>query len=109
VPTRIRLPEDGPMLVRGNLDIDGKPETRAALCRCGESANNRIATAAGRAATGATSRSSLDPNVEALTQARPVRGRVRVPHSQPETDAASSRVAGHGRPLCSSALSTTPS
>jgi uncharacterized Fe-S cluster protein YjdI/CDGSH-type Zn-finger protein len=39
VPTRIRFPEDGPMLVRGDLDIDGKAETRAALCRCGESAS----------------------------------------------------------------------
>jgi uncharacterized Fe-S cluster protein YjdI/CDGSH-type Zn-finger protein len=39
VPTRIRFPEDGPMLIRGDLDIDGEPETRAALCRCGESAN----------------------------------------------------------------------
>jgi CDGSH-type Zn-finger protein len=27
------------MLVRGNLDVDGTPETRAALCRCGESTN----------------------------------------------------------------------
>jgi CDGSH-type Zn-finger protein len=27
------------MLVRGDLEIDGKAETRAALCRCGQSAN----------------------------------------------------------------------
>jgi uncharacterized Fe-S cluster protein YjdI len=48
VPTRIRFPEDGPMLVRGNLDIDGTPET------------NRIAIAAGRAVTGGTKRRRLN-------------------------------------------------
>ena len=39
VPTRIRLPEGGPMLIDGDLELDGKRETRAALCRCGSSAN----------------------------------------------------------------------
>jgi uncharacterized Fe-S cluster protein YjdI/CDGSH-type Zn-finger protein len=39
VPTRIRLPDAGPLLIDGDLEIDGKRETRAALCRCGQSAN----------------------------------------------------------------------
>jgi uncharacterized Fe-S cluster protein YjdI/CDGSH-type Zn-finger protein len=39
VPTRIEFPKDGPMLVTGDLEIDGKRETRAALCRCGKSSN----------------------------------------------------------------------
>ena len=39
VPTRIRLPEGGPLLLEGNLELDGKRETRAAICRCGQSSN----------------------------------------------------------------------
>jgi uncharacterized Fe-S cluster protein YjdI/CDGSH-type Zn-finger protein len=39
VPTRIEFPKGGPTLVSGDLEIDGKRETRAALCRCGESSN----------------------------------------------------------------------
>jgi uncharacterized Fe-S cluster protein YjdI len=39
VPTRIRLPPDGPLLIEGDLELDGQRETRAALCRCGQSAN----------------------------------------------------------------------
>jgi CDGSH-type Zn-finger protein len=39
VPTRIRLSAGGPLLIEGDLELDGKPETRAALCRCGASAN----------------------------------------------------------------------
>lgn len=39
VPTRIRFPEGGPLLIEGDLELDGKRETRAAICRCGESAN----------------------------------------------------------------------
>jgi uncharacterized Fe-S cluster protein YjdI len=39
VPTRIRLPEGGPLLLEGDLELDGKRETRAAICRCGQSAN----------------------------------------------------------------------
>jgi uncharacterized Fe-S cluster protein YjdI/CDGSH-type Zn-finger protein len=39
VPTRIGLPEGGPLLIEGDLELDGKRETRAALCRCGLSAN----------------------------------------------------------------------
>jgi len=39
VPTRIRLPEGGPVLIEGDLELDGKRETRAAICRCGQSAN----------------------------------------------------------------------
>ena len=39
VPTRVHLPEGGPMLLDGDLELDGKRETRAALCRCGKSAN----------------------------------------------------------------------
>lgn len=36
-PTRVRLPAGGPVLVAGDLEIDGVRETRAALCRCGAS------------------------------------------------------------------------
>jgi uncharacterized Fe-S cluster protein YjdI len=39
VPTRVRLPEDGPLLLDGDLELDGKRETRAAICRCGKSSN----------------------------------------------------------------------
>jgi uncharacterized Fe-S cluster protein YjdI len=39
VPTRIRLPEGGPLLLEGDLELDGKRETRAAICRCGLSSN----------------------------------------------------------------------
>jgi uncharacterized Fe-S cluster protein YjdI len=39
VPTRIRLPENGPLLVEGDLELEGERETRAALCRCGQSEN----------------------------------------------------------------------
>jgi Iron-binding zinc finger CDGSH type/Divergent 4Fe-4S mono-cluster len=39
VPTRIRLPEDGPLLLEGDLELNGNRETRAALCRCGSSEN----------------------------------------------------------------------
>jgi len=39
VPTRIRLPEGGPLLIEGDLELDGNRETRAAICRCGQSAN----------------------------------------------------------------------
>ena len=36
-PTRVRLPAGGPVLIAGDLEIDGVRETRAALCRCGQS------------------------------------------------------------------------
>ena len=39
VPTRLRLPEDGPLLIEGDLELDGERETRAAICRCGQSSN----------------------------------------------------------------------
>jgi uncharacterized Fe-S cluster protein YjdI len=39
VPTVVRLPEGGPLLLSGDLDLDGVRETRAAVCRCGQSAN----------------------------------------------------------------------
>lgn len=39
VLTRVRLPEGGPLLLEGDLELAGKRETRAALCRCGQSAN----------------------------------------------------------------------
>jgi uncharacterized Fe-S cluster protein YjdI len=39
VPTRIRLPRDAPLLLEGDLELEGKSETRAALCRCGQSEN----------------------------------------------------------------------
>ena len=38
-PTRIMPAPDGPLIVRGNLLIGDQPETRAALCRCGQSGN----------------------------------------------------------------------
>jgi uncharacterized Fe-S cluster protein YjdI len=37
--TRIRLPQGGPLLIDGDLELDGKRETRAAICRCGQSSN----------------------------------------------------------------------
>ncbi|HEY2181252.1 MAG TPA: (4Fe-4S)-binding protein [Solirubrobacteraceae bacterium] len=39
VPTRVRLPDGGPLLIEGDLELDGKQETRAAVCRCGQSSN----------------------------------------------------------------------
>lgn len=39
VPTQVLLPVDGPLLLRGDLELDGERETRAAVCRCGQSAN----------------------------------------------------------------------
>jgi len=39
VPTEVRLPAGGPLLLRGDLELDGERETRAAICRCGQSAN----------------------------------------------------------------------
>jgi uncharacterized Fe-S cluster protein YjdI len=39
VPTQVRLPEGGPLLLEGDLELDGKKETRAAICRCGRSSN----------------------------------------------------------------------
>jgi uncharacterized Fe-S cluster protein YjdI len=39
VPTRVRLPQGGPLLLEGDLELDGRRETRAALCRCGQSMN----------------------------------------------------------------------
>jgi uncharacterized Fe-S cluster protein YjdI len=39
VPTRVRLPDDGPLLIDGDIELDGKRETRAALCRCWASGN----------------------------------------------------------------------
>jgi len=38
-PTRVTTSADGPILVAGELRIDGRGETRAALCRCGSTAN----------------------------------------------------------------------
>ena len=39
VPTRVRVPDDGPLLIDGDIELDGKRETRAALCRCSASEN----------------------------------------------------------------------
>lgn len=39
VPTRVRLPDDGPLLIDGDIELEGKRETRAALCRCWASGN----------------------------------------------------------------------
>ncbi|HXB16704.1 MAG TPA: (4Fe-4S)-binding protein [Solirubrobacteraceae bacterium] len=39
VPTRVRLPDGGPLLIEGDLELEGQRETRAALCRCSESGN----------------------------------------------------------------------
>jgi uncharacterized Fe-S cluster protein YjdI/CDGSH-type Zn-finger protein len=39
VPTRVRLAEGGPLLIEGDLELEGRRETRAAICRCGESSN----------------------------------------------------------------------
>jgi predicted DNA-binding protein (MmcQ/YjbR family) len=33
------MPAGGPLLIEGDLELDGRRETRAALCRCGQSAN----------------------------------------------------------------------
>ena len=35
----ITVSNQGPLYVRGDLEIDGSSEERAALCRCGESTN----------------------------------------------------------------------
>lgn len=47
VPTRVRLPEGGPMLLEGDLELDGQRETRAALCRCGKSGNQPYCDSSG--------------------------------------------------------------
>jgi uncharacterized Fe-S cluster protein YjdI len=47
VPTRIRLPEGGPLLIEGDLELDWERETRAAICRCGQSANQPYCDAGG--------------------------------------------------------------
>jgi uncharacterized Fe-S cluster protein YjdI len=39
VPTRIRWTDGGPLLLDGDLELGGHRETRAALCRCGDSGN----------------------------------------------------------------------
>lgn len=39
VPTRVRVPEGGPLIIEGDLELDGRRETRAAVCRCGQSSN----------------------------------------------------------------------
>jgi uncharacterized Fe-S cluster protein YjdI len=39
VPTKVSLPKQGPLLIAGDLELDAGPETRAALCRCGQSEN----------------------------------------------------------------------
>jgi uncharacterized Fe-S cluster protein YjdI len=39
VLTRDRLPEGGPLLIEGDLELEGTRETRAAICRCGQSSN----------------------------------------------------------------------
>ena len=38
-PTRLRRPTGGPLLIEGNIELDGQRETRAAICRCWQSAN----------------------------------------------------------------------
>lgn len=38
-PTTITPTKDGPLVIRGNLVIGDQKETRAALCRCGQSSN----------------------------------------------------------------------
>jgi len=38
-PVVIELLPDGPLLVSGAFSIDGTPDTRASLCRCGRTAN----------------------------------------------------------------------
>lgn len=39
VPTRVRFPAGGPLLIAGDLDLEGTRETRAALCRCEQTEN----------------------------------------------------------------------
>jgi uncharacterized Fe-S cluster protein YjdI len=39
VPTRIRIANGGPLLIEGDLELEGRRETRAAICRCGKSSN----------------------------------------------------------------------
>ena len=38
-PTRVTVTPDGPILIAGDLLINGQAETRAALCRCQSTAN----------------------------------------------------------------------
>lgn len=50
-PASVAASEDGPIWVRGDLRLlvgdEEVPETRAALCRCGESANRPFCDASG--------------------------------------------------------------
>ncbi|WP_368186998.1 CDGSH iron-sulfur domain-containing protein [Aestuariibius sp. HNIBRBA575] len=39
VINRVQVLENGPLALAGDLNIDGKPDARATLCRCGQSAN----------------------------------------------------------------------
>jgi uncharacterized Fe-S cluster protein YjdI len=48
VPTRIRAIEGGPLLIAGDLELDGRAETRAALCRCEQSRNPPYCDRSGR-------------------------------------------------------------
>jgi uncharacterized Fe-S cluster protein YjdI/CDGSH-type Zn-finger protein len=50
VPTRVRMPAGGPVLIAGDLEIDGEPETRAALCRCGRSQDEPFCDGSGACA-----------------------------------------------------------
>lgn len=61
----MRVRENGPLAFHGELEIDGKKELRATLCRCGQSKNKPYCDgshgAAGFAATGEVPVSGTDP------------------------------------------------
>jgi uncharacterized Fe-S cluster protein YjdI len=48
LPTRVRFPEGGPLLIAGDLEIEGERETRAALCRCSGSADQPYCDGSGQ-------------------------------------------------------------
>jgi uncharacterized Fe-S cluster protein YjdI len=51
VPTRVRRPPGGPVLIAGDLEIDGVAETRAALCVCGSSQSQPFCDGSGECAS----------------------------------------------------------
>ncbi len=76
---RAQVLENGPLALAGNLLVDGRPATRATLCRCGQSANKPFCdyahVAAGFTATGEPQTDKPDnpaPSPDGPLEARPV-------------------------------------
>ena len=49
-PTTVQLIPGGPLLMRGDLEIEGERELRAALCSCGATANEPYCDGSGTCA-----------------------------------------------------------